>query len=136
MCKPAVMAVLIAIALRLHPDSAAERRWFVAALVLSLAGDVALMLDKFEVGLGSFLLAHLAYIAGFLALGAALPRFLGAALVLAFVGWAVGGTVLRAVGRSPLRVPVGLYMAAISVMAACALGTGRWLAALGALLFY
>ena len=42
------------------------RAWFVAALVLSLAGDVFLMLPKdlFVFGLGAFLLGHLAYIVG------------------------------------------------------------------------
>src|SRR5262249_31512938 len=46
-----------------------ESRWAftVAALCLSLAGDVFLMLPKdlFVAGLGSFLLAHLAYVAAF-----------------------------------------------------------------------
>ena len=42
------------------------RAWFVAALVLSLVGDVFLMLpqDLFVFGLGSFLLGHIAYIVG------------------------------------------------------------------------
>ena len=44
------------------------RAWWVAAIVLSLLGDVFLMLpsDRFVFGLVSFLLAHLAYIGGFL----------------------------------------------------------------------
>ena len=51
-----------------QPEDDARRRWFVLALALSLAGDVFLMLrrdDMFVLGLGSFLLGHVAYIAGF-----------------------------------------------------------------------
>jgi uncharacterized membrane protein YhhN len=66
--KPLTMVVLIGVALALHPTSDAQRWWFVAALVLSLAGDVFLMLpnDMFVAGLASFLLAHVAYVVGFL----------------------------------------------------------------------
>lgn len=137
-CKPAVMVALVAVALRLHPDSGSQRAWFVVALALSLAGDVALMLDQFEAGLASFLGAHVAYIGGFVALGLSVPRLLGALEVLAVVGVIVGGPILRAVRRSspPLVGPVAVYMTAISVMVACAAASGRWLAVLGAVLFY
>lgn len=43
-CKPAVMVALVAMALSLHPLVHTARAWFVGALVLSLAGDVFLML--------------------------------------------------------------------------------------------
>lgn len=140
-CKPATMVALIAAALALTPDSTGERAWFVVALVCALAGDVFLMLPpngRFVPGLAAFLLAHLAYTAGFVVLGLATPRLLGALLVLAVTGLLIGGPILRAVARShaDLRGPVIAYMAAITVMAACAAATGRWLAALGAVLFY
>src|SRR5438445_6209510 len=66
-CKPAAMAALVAMALTLHAHSNAQRALFVAALLLGLAGDVFLMLprDYLIAGLVSFLLGHLAYIAGF-----------------------------------------------------------------------
>ena len=66
LCKPLTLALLIACALALDPADEAVRAWFVAALVLSLAGDVFLMLprDLFVFGLGSFLLGHVAYIVG------------------------------------------------------------------------
>ena len=53
-------------ALALDPFDSAVRAWFVAALVLCLAGDVFLMLPKdlFVAGLASFLLGHLCYVAG------------------------------------------------------------------------
>ena len=49
-CKPLTLVALIAAAIALHPaaDAHARRGWFVAALVLSLAGDVLLMLDDDE----------------------------------------------------------------------------------------
>src|SRR6059058_5243145 len=66
--KPLVTALLGAAAVTLHARSTAARPWFVAALVLSLAGDVFLMLpgDRFVPGLASFLLAHVLYAVGFL----------------------------------------------------------------------
>ena len=64
--KPATMVALIGVALALDPFDDAVRAWFVAALVLCLAGDVFLMLpkDMFVAGLASFLLGHLCYVAG------------------------------------------------------------------------
>jgi uncharacterized membrane protein YhhN len=64
-CKPLTMVALVVAALALEPVDDATRAWFVAALVLSLAGDVFLMLperelgpaDTFTFGLGSFLSA-------------------------------------------------------------------------------
>ncbi len=57
-CKPATLAALVGVALTLDPVHSDVRAWFVAALVLSLAGDVFLMLpgDRFIPGLISFLL--------------------------------------------------------------------------------
>jgi uncharacterized membrane protein YhhN len=139
-CKPAVMVALLAAALALHPESTVQRAWFVAALALSLAGDVFLMLprDRFVFGLGSFLLAHLAYIGG-LRLepgGLSTARFLGGVEVVAVAFAVFGRPVLRAVGPSSLRGPVVAYMAVISVMVAFAAATGDWLALVGAALFY
>jgi uncharacterized membrane protein YhhN len=144
LCKPAVMVVLLLVARSLHPDSRGERGWFLVALACSLAGDVFLMLPDaggllFMAGLGAFLLAHVAYIAGFVVLGLSTARLLGGVELAAVGAVVIGGPILRAVDRSDqrsLRGPVIAYMAAISVMLACAVGTGRWFAALGALLFY
>ena len=63
---PKVLALLNS--LKLGAAAAADRQvWFVVALVFSLVGDVALMLDsdRFVLGLGAFLVAHVAYIVGF-----------------------------------------------------------------------
>src|ERR1700741_1107537 len=60
--------------------------WLVAVgIVLSLAGDGALLSDgtrAFLVGLGCFLGAHLAYIAGFLSVAHWSPAVVGCALVV------------------------------------------------------
>ena len=102
LCKPLTLVLLIACALALDPADAAVRAWFVAALVLSLAGDVFLMLPKdlFVLGLGSFLLGHLAYIVGMHVDGVDGLRFLiGIVIVMAVL--AVIGT------RDPARRPGG-----------------------------
>lgn len=141
LCKPATMAALAAMAVALVPRSNAERAFFVAALVLGLAGDVLLMVprDLLLPGLGAFLLGHLAYIAGFRflafypgpATGALAVVIAGAALML---GRYIAG--LRRSGRSRLVLPVVLYAAVISLTVVSAAGSGNRLAFAGALLFY
>ena len=133
--KPATTALLAGVALTLVPEDETRRLWFVVALVLCLAGDVFLMLpgDRFIAGLASFLLGHLAYVAGF-GLGEAWPWILGVAVVAA----AVGTPILRALlakGDKELVGPVVAYMAVITVMVACAIGTGDAVAIAGAALF-
>jgi uncharacterized membrane protein YhhN len=118
----------------------AIRAWFVAALVLSLAGDVFLMLAEkwFVAGLGSFLLAHVAYVAGLL-LALRSGWWLAAGLVLV-AGFAtlVGRRVVTAVaeGESGLVGPVVAYIAVISAMVVAAFGTGSGWAIAAAVLFY
>lgn len=62
--KPLTTLLILAMACRRSSDAGAYRRWIAIGLVLSAAGDVFLMLpfDGFVFGLGSFLLAHLAYL--------------------------------------------------------------------------
>ena len=115
--------------------------WIVAGLVVSLAGDVLLMLpsDRFAAGLASFLVAHLCYIAAF----TQEAGFQLAPLVLVSLLVAVGFVYRRlAPGLGSLRIPVIVYTLVIVVMAwqalaRCAVipGAGPPLAAAGALLF-
>jgi uncharacterized membrane protein YhhN len=136
-CKPATLALLIALALTLDPTYSDERAWFVAALVLSLAGDVFLMLpsDAFVAGLAAFLLAHVAYAVG-LNLHTdglwllAVPVFVAAAILGRRL---VAG--IRAHGDGALVGPVVAYVLVISAMVASALASGSWVAAAGAVLF-
>ena len=135
LAKPLALVALIGVALTIVPEDESMRTWFVVALVLSLAGDVFLMLPRnlFVAGLASFLLGHLAYVAGF-GLGEAWPWI----LAVAVVGAAVGTPIVRALrrdGHTELLGPVLAYMAVISVMVACAAGSGDLLAFAGAALF-
>jgi uncharacterized membrane protein YhhN len=139
-CKPLTMVVLVAAVLATDPHDGAVRAWFVVALLFSLAGDVFLMLprDLFVQGLAAFLVAHLAYIVGMHVDGIeAIPFFvgiIGMMLVLASVGRRVLVAV-RAGEQRALAGPVVAYMFVIAAMAASAVGTARFLAAVGALLF-
>jgi uncharacterized membrane protein YhhN len=136
-CKPATLALLVAVALTLDPIHADVRAWFVAALVLSLLGDVFLMLprDAFVAGLGAFLLAHVAYAVGLdlhsdgLWL-AAVPVVVAAAILGRRL---LGG--ITASGAAGLAGPVVAYVVVITVMVASALASGNVVAAAGALLF-
>ncbi len=150
-CKPLTLMVLIAAAVAYRRPPLPDARWAftLAALCLSLAGDVFLMLPKdlFVAGLASFLFAHLAYVAAFNTTSPPLlPLLVGAAVTLAvtvplFRGLRAG--ILRQ-RRRELVVPVTLYVVAISAMAASAIATlgrpewsaqGRAFAIAGAVLF-
>lgn len=138
--KPLTLIALIVVAGALDPVDAQRRWWFVAAAVCSLAGDVFLMLprDRFIPGLVSFLVAHVCYVAGMLALPASPARaVLGLALVAAAVA-TIGVRVLRAVRRerASLFGPVLGYLVVISAMVVAAFATGPPLAIVGAGTFY
>jgi uncharacterized membrane protein YhhN len=138
--KPATTAGLIGVALAVDPVHAAMRTAFVVALVLSLAGDVFLMLprDAFVPGLASFLLAHLAYIVGFgIGPGDGTELAVGAAIT-AVVAVPLGVRLLRKVrgANAALFVPVAAYVTVISAMVACATGWGNAWAVVGAWLFF
>ena len=137
--KPLPLLLLIAAALVIDPADPLVRAWFVAALACSLIGDVALLSARgFVVGLGAFLVAHLAYAGGFLA-GGLTPAALaaGVAAMLAFDLVVAPRLVraLRAGGRGALAAPVVAYIAAISAMVAAAAGSLDPLALAGAILF-
>ncbi|MBS1839147.1 MAG: lysoplasmalogenase [Actinobacteria bacterium] len=138
--KPLTMVVLVAAAVALpDPTSGAARGWLVAGLLCSLAGDVFLMLeDHFVEGLAAFLVGHVAYVIGLWLLGVDLRRFLvGLAIVVVLM--AVVGRIIVAGARRHdprLTAPVAAYICVISLMVASAIGTGIWIAVLGAFLFY
>jgi uncharacterized membrane protein YhhN len=141
LCKPLTMVLLIGVALTLDPDDPAVRAWFVAALALSLAGDVFLMLPKdlFVFGLGAFLLGHLAYIVGMHVEGVDGLRLLIGILIVMGLLAVIGTAILRGVRAGPdpgLAGPVVAYMFVISAMVASAIGVGRVAGIIGAGLFY
>jgi len=139
--KPLTMVVLLAYAIALDPMVESTRWWFVAALVFSLAGDVFLMLpgNRFVEGLASFLVGHLAYIGGLLAWGTDIgPAWFVLVAVLAAFIITIGGAIVQAAGEQDrrLRMPVAVYITAITVMVLAAGATGHWWFLGGALLFY
>jgi uncharacterized membrane protein YhhN len=139
--KPLTMVALIGVALTLAPSSAEAQRWFVFALAFGLLGDIFLMLPRnlFLAGLTAFLVGHVAYVAGFHALGVpwivvalygGLALLFGAVLVPAVVIGLIGH------GKRALIPPVLLYSLVITAMLGSALASGRPLAAIGGVLFY
>lgn len=139
--KPATLALFVASALALDPADDTVRTWFVVALAFSLLGDVFLMLAEkyFVLGLGSFLIGHVAYVAGMLIDGVELARMGPGIVLVAICATVIGRRVLRSVqaGDTPeLFGPVAVYMTVISLMVVSAFGTGHWTAILGALAFY
>jgi uncharacterized membrane protein YhhN len=146
LAKPAVILLLMGVALTLTATSELARGLVVAALICSLVGDVALLRPNvatlFAVGLAAFLVGHLGYIgAMILDVGDASVGLLLAVAATALVvlgGWRVGWRIIGAVRRArpELATPVGAYVAVISLMVVAAWATGRPLAILGSLAFY
>lgn len=138
--KPLTLVMLTATALALDPFDGTVRTWFVIALVLSLVGDVFLMLpqDRFIPGLVAFLLAHVAYVVGMVVAGLDPLAVVAGLAVIAAAGASVGQRVIIGVRRTApgMLGPVLAYMGVISAMVVCAVGTGRALTIAGALFFY
>jgi len=118
-----------------------------AGLLLSFGGDVALMFQEkrkpFVIGLGLFLLAHVAYAVVFTILGVFSARdLLSAALILAP---GAGMFLLIRPNLGTMKVPVLVYIVVISVMVNRAASTllspvfeasQAWMVLVGAILFY
>ena len=138
--KPGVLILLIGVALTLDPTYSSMRYWFVAALVLSLIGDIFLMLpsDRFVPGLSAFLLAHVAYSVGFLIHSPGSPApIITTLLVVIFSAnsWRRLAAGMKSGGQSAYLPPVTAYVVVIGVMGAAALASGNLVAVAGALLF-
>jgi uncharacterized membrane protein YhhN len=132
--KPLATLLIIVHACPRGADQPIVRRWVLVGLVLSLAGDVALLWPQqgFLPGLVFFLLVHLAYLWAFtrvLRLAAWWPAFAVYALV-------AGGilALLWPGVPAPLRLPVLAYVACLAAMAAQAAVLWRRGAERGALL--
>ncbi len=135
--KPLTLVLMIGSALTLDPTSSSARTWFVVALVLSLAGDVFLMLPRnaFVPGLASFLLAHVAFVVGLNQVSAG--RWL-LALPVVVIAVALASRLVRGLrrgGHDELVVPVIAYVLTILVMVSSAVASGNAVAAVGAVFF-
>lgn len=114
--------------------------WLIAALALCAIGDFCLLWKRaFDYGLITFVLGHLAYVAGFTT---ALPLARWPLLVLAplvATGFAASRWLWPHLGRR--RLPVTVYVLVISFMVWGGISTATsgvlpWTAAVGAVLFY
>lgn len=137
--KPLTTIGVIGIAVTSGAPSA-EVTWATIALVLCLVGDVALLprIDRFVVGLGAFLLGHLAFIGAFVAHGVDEVTLTGIAFVAAGLLIATVGMVIVRGASShdrSLRSPVLAYLVVITAMAAVGWGTGSPLIIIGSTAF-
>lgn len=136
--KPIAALGFVGAALSANATSSDYGRAVLAALLLSLVGDVLLIPKSkaaFKGGIAAFLLAHVAYIVAFFAHGtslsiAALPLLVlvpAAALVL---------RVLYSKVPQNLKIPVLSYIVVISAMVAVSVGTQNPTIIAGAIIFY
>lgn len=142
LAKPLASLGFIGAALTQGALASAYGRAILAGLGLSMLGDVLLISKAstaFLLGLGSFLLGHVAYAAAFLVRGANYSVTLATAALLAIPASIVGRWLWPHV-PPPMRAPVAAYILVISAMVALSLGTvathGGSTVLLGALMFY
>lgn len=140
--KPAAAACFLWAALAWGALDSLYGRWILAGLALSACGDVLLIVPgrtrAFQIGIGAFLLGHVAYAGAFAALDLEL-RVLGvASLLMGLVAWRTLRWLMPHV-PSDFRAPVGAYVAVIGTMVVLAFaataGGAPPLAAIGALAF-
>lgn len=128
----------LAFALNLGALESVYGQAILGGLLLSWAGDFFLIGESrtsFTVGLGAFLLAHLAYAVAFAINGVAPPPVALGAVVMALVGGVTLRWLLRAGLPGPMRAPVAAYLLAIGSMVALALGTRLFPVMAGAIAF-
>jgi uncharacterized membrane protein YhhN len=140
--KPLTTVLIITIAiLGLEPPSLSYKWAIVAGLILSLAGDIFLMLpsDRFISALISFLIAHLLYIFAFSTVGGFYAS-IWSLLPLLLFGLSFMIFIWRELGS--MKIPASIYALAIMIMAWQAFGNWQltdqlpaFLAFIGALLF-
>ena len=127
--KPAIPILLLAAVLLAPASDGGVQVIAALALLFSCGGDVALMLPDtkgslFLVGLSSFLVAQVLFAVGFLIQ----PHgsLLACVVVMLLVAGGPSAIVLRSVRHKAPEVlgPVGVYVAAITLMAAAAIAVG------------
>jgi uncharacterized membrane protein YhhN len=138
LCKPVASAGFVCAAIEWGALEDRYGRTVLAALALSLIGDVLLIPKSkavFRAGILAFLCGHLAYLAAFVIRGIE-PRWaLLAAVVLLPLAIGVGRKLLAHV-QGGLRGAVLAYIAVISLMVCAASGTRTPLVIAGAVAFY
>jgi uncharacterized membrane protein YhhN len=143
--KPATLALLICAAA--SSDLPGTKAWVLAALALSLVGDIALMLSPDETGridplflggLAAFLLAHVCYLGAFAAHGVHSGYVAVGAVIVAVVAAIALPRIVTAAHRTggiALASTVIGYALVLGAMVALAVGTTAELTAVGGVLF-
>jgi uncharacterized membrane protein YhhN len=120
----ALAAVLLAGAALTH-RIARERRWLVAALVFSAAGDFLLALPwwqpSFVLGLAAFLIAHLCFLAALLPLARSTRGRLAAVVVVVVACAALLVLFWPRLIAEGMAIPVAVYIAVLGAMVGTAL---------------
>ena len=138
------MTLIIVLAVSSQPADRLKtyKALVVSGLIFSIAGD-ALLLNNgnewFMLGLLSFLVGHLFYVAAMirrwefslLALVCVVPIGLYSWLI----GWQLHNGIMTNSGNSALWLPVAIYVSVISVMCWTAIMSRNWHASVGAILF-
>jgi uncharacterized membrane protein YhhN len=147
--KPLTLALIAGAAC--FADLGAAKPWVIAALVFGLLGDIALLftdesrpsdeaqLDPpFLIGLGCFLLGHLAYVIAFTRHGLHPIQLLAGALVVVGAATLALPRILRGAreeGGPQLMAAVAGYAVVLLAMVTLGFGTAAVATAFGALLF-
>jgi uncharacterized membrane protein YhhN len=141
--RPATMVSIILLAVLRSGGGAGIRYWYfvIAALAVSLVGDVFMMLRKknFAAGLAAFLTAQLLYCGAFLTTMTPVVDF-GTVLPLLLYAMVMMGLLFPHLGN--MKIPVAFYILVITVMAGLGIerfveigGTAALRAFLAAVLF-
>jgi len=139
MAKPLVMILLIGVALAVDTNDNVSRGLVISALGASLVGDVVLMTPdaRFELGLFSFLVAHILYVFAFVDRVQLVPALIAGAAIAVAAALIVPPIVRAVVSQSRfLAVAVVVYMLALSTTAVSAASAGVLVAALGGAAFF
>ena len=139
--KPLATIAIAALALSVSDDAPTSA--VIAALIgfgFCLAGDVALLpaIDRFVIGLGAFLVGHLAFVVMFIELGVTERVLAGIALAgVIGVAWLLGRRIVAGAARrdATLATPVRAYLLVISTMGVVGWATGLPAAIVGSTLF-
>jgi uncharacterized membrane protein YhhN len=120
----ALTAVLLAVAASMH-QVVRERRWLIAALLFSAAGDFLLAIPwwtpSFVFGLGAFLLAHLCFLAALLPLAAPSAPRVAASVVTVVACLTLLVWFWPRLLAEGMAIPVTLYIGVLGAMVCAAL---------------
>ena len=140
--KLVASSAFVALAIRVGSLQSTYGRVILAGLVLSWFGDAFLIgqsQQMFLLGLGAFLLAHVAYVTAFLGRGMRIRSVAAAVVPLLAIAIAIS-IWLRPYVPTELELPVRLYVTVISLMVISAIGTHGYkssgLILAGAVLFF